>query len=475
MMAPEGFPEAMKQLSNISLESFAAGCILCCLFAPRPAIAQADNTPSFPLRTSISPPLSLEDAVRLASENNPVLKTSRLDLGMTTDRLKATRTKLLPQTHLTAAGVQLLTPLSFGFGKGVLGTNADGRPIPNKDVSVRDGQRPLLFLNASITQPLLPIGTKIEVRQSKLAREQAQTKLQVDQQLVVNQVKHAYYQAWQLEDSIRVLDATIQLNREVVRMTDQFVLAKTVPLSDALEAKQILARAEYDLVHLQNSLDSAKERLNQLIGRDARTDFSLAKITAAEANEIDLKAAQSLALQNRLEVKQIGRQQAQIDLARKAIKAERVPEINLTMDYISIFGTENIVPKNILFAGLVANVEPIDWGRRRAQISEQNKRLLQTDISLQDLQNQILLEVNDAWQRVQEAKMLLNVSDLGEQTARERLRVVVNKYREKASLLRDVLQAQRDTSQAENQHTQAALALWTAKSDLEKALGEGVK
>jgi len=145
------------------------------------------------------------------------------------------------------------------------------------------------------------------------------------------------------------------------------------------------------------------------------------------------------------------------------------------MDYISIFGTENIVPKNILFAGLVANVEPIDWGRRRAQISEQNKRLLQTDISLADLQNQILLEVNDAWQRLQEAKMLLNVSDLGEQTARERLRVVVNRYREKASLLRDVLQAQRDISQAENQHTQAALALWTAKSDLEKALGEEVK
>lgn len=453
----------------------AAWLFLLCAASHRAAQAELQQTGELvPLRT-ISPKMSLEQAVHEAIANSPVTKNSRLEIGMASDRITAVRSRFLPHTRFNAAGIQLITPLNFRFRKGSLGNDGVGGPIPDENVNVRDSQRPLLFLNASIVQPLLPVGTKIELQQNKLAKVMAYEKLKLDEQQVVNQVKHAYYQALQLDDSVQVVEASIQLYREVVRMTEEYLKLKAVPLADSLEAKQVLARAEYDRLRLKNGLVTAKERLNQMIGRDARFEFSLVRVSELDASDLDLRTAQSQALQNRLEVKQMSHQQTQVKLARRAVKAELIPDINLCMDYLSIFGTDNILPKNIVFAGVFANWEPIDWGRRKAQISEQHKRFKQMDNSLHDLQNQILLEVNDAHQRLEEAKMLLNVVDLGEQTARERLRVVLNKYKEKAALLKDVLQAQRDVYQADNQHTQAVLALWSARTDLEKALGEEVK
>jgi outer membrane protein TolC len=52
------------------------------------------------------------------------------------------------------------------------------------------------------------------------------------------------------------------------------------------------------------------------------------------------------------------------------------------------------------------------------------------------------------------------------------LRVTLNKYKDQAALLKDVLQVQASSADANNQYQQAVLSLWTARADFEKAIGE---
>jgi outer membrane protein TolC len=67
---------------------------------------------------------------------------------------------------------------------------------------------------------------------------------------------------------------------------------------------------------------------------------------------------------------------------------------------------------------------------------------------------------------------MLNVAELGRQTAREKLRVATEQYRLEASLRRQLLEAQAALADSDQQYQQALAAYWTARADLDKAIGD---
>ncbi len=91
-----------------------------------------------------------------------------------------------------------------------------------------------------------------------------------------------------------------------------------------------------------------------------------------------------------------------------------------------------------------------------------------------DLEQQVTVELNDAIRKMKEAKAQVQVSQFGKEMALERLRVLAEKYKEKATLLKDVLQAQKNLAQANSDYSKAVLSMWSARADYEKALGVDV-
>jgi outer membrane protein len=417
-------------------------------------------------------PVRLDQAVGSALDNNASIKNSQLEVEISRDRIMAAKTHFLPAVRFNAAGLQLLTPLNFDFGKGVFGTFESTGPIPAKRINVSTDLRPLLVINTALVQPILQLGrVQLGVRQLELSRLIAQQKLRAQRQQIVNQTRHAYYKALELEESIKVIDATRTLYREIQRLTAEYLSNKTVLPSDAIEVKQNLATTDLDYLRLKNGIELQKEELNRLLGRELHAELSLVSLGDVPSADMDLATAQSRALSSRAELKQLSFQSKQVDLERRIKQWQYLPDLNLIVDYLSVFGAE-VLPKNIVFTGLVLNWEPIDWGRRRHEISEQSKLLKQANNSLRDVQAQISIEVSATYRRVQESKQSLVVTQLGRELALERLRVATDRYKEKAALLKEVLQGQRDLSQANNQYTQSVLALWTARADFEKAIGE---
>jgi outer membrane protein len=84
----------------------------------------------------------------------------------------------------------------------------------------------------------------------------------------------------------------------------------------------------------------------------------------------------------------------------------------------------------------------------------------------------VLIDAGNRYRKLQESQALLHAARLAEEVSREKLRVVVEKYKQESALVKDVLQAQASLAEADNQYHQALLSYWTARADLEKALGE---
>src|SRR5262249_17483508 len=152
---------------------------------------------------------------------------------------------------------------------------------------------------------------------------------------------------------------------------------------------------------------------------------------------------------NRSELKQLSMRAEQIDLERKIKKLQYLPELSVAFDYLSMFGTQ-VLPRNVVIVGLLLNWEPIDWGRKRAGMGEQRKLYQQGNNELRDQEQQITLEVNAGFRALEEGRQFLKVAELGRQLAVERLRVAKNKYEAQAVLLKEVLEAERNLTRADN-------------------------
>jgi outer membrane protein TolC len=125
-------------------------------------------------------------------------------------------------------------------------------------------------------------------------------------------------------------------------------------------------------------------------------------------------------------------------------------------------------------AGLQLKWEPFDWGRRRKELASKTLAVEQASYAARDERNRVMVEVDSAFRKVQEARALVVARRLAHESAQEQLRVALVRQKEQAVLLKDVLQAQATAAEARADYDEAELSLWQARADLDKATGEDI-
>lgn len=448
--------------------------------AQTPGAPNADATncpPDAPsIGTAADETLTLERAISRALEGNRPVRNTRLDVENYSDRIGELRTKRLPSFKLTTLISQPLTPFDLHFKKGAFGDFPGTGPIPNEDTTIEGSMRPTALMNAQITQPLSQLHRiNLSIKQAALGKEMGEQELRRKQQSVVNDVKRAYFAVLQTQSSMQSAAAEIKLYKELDRVTGEYVMQEVALKTDIMDVQTKLAKAEYQLFTLNNQLASQKEQLNNLLGRDVRTEFGVTEgIDSAQSamRETDLASARERALAQRPEIQTARLKLGQAKLDRRIKKSEYIPDVSLAVSYASPFGYNSALPKNFASVGVQVEWEVFDWGRRKRELAEKTRAVEQADNSMLDAENQVLMDVSNHFRRMQEACQLLRIARMSQDTARANVKVAAHKYAVRAVLLKDVLQAQTVVASADNEYQKALLSFWTAKADFEKALGE---
>jgi outer membrane protein TolC len=383
-----------------------------------------------------------------------------------------TRTSRLPKFEFNAlAGQQLMSP-DFTFTKGVLGNYANVGPIPDRDIKMSTPFRPTAILFGQVTQPLSQLHRiRLNIKQAALSIDVAREQLRSQEQTVVNNVKRTYYAIVQTESALESVRQALAFYRELDRVTGDYVAQQVALKADDLEVKTRLAKTETEELRVGNQLTTLREQLNQLVGRDIRTEFRVNAIPEPSAFETDLAAARTRALDQRPEIREARLQVKQAELDRRVKKSEYIPDVSLAVTYVSPQNFDAFVPRNFAAAGVTVNWEVFDWGRKKHQLAEKQKTIDQSNNSLRDAESNVMIEVGAKMRDLQEAGQTLRVAKLRQETARENIRVSINKYKLVATLLSNVLQTQATLADADYEYQKALLAFWTARAEYEKAIG----
>jgi outer membrane protein len=416
--------------------------------------------------------LTLEDAVSLAQANNRLVKNAQLSVSMSDDQIAEARTYRLPSLNLYALGSQLLTPVNFTFQRGAFGSFPGIGPVPATDTRIHTPLRPTFYGLTQFSQPLsqqYKIG--LNIKQAKLAKLVDEQKLRAQKQSVTSQVKQAYYALLRTRSALASSEENLKFDRELDRTTEQYVAEKTALKSDSMDVKATIAQEEYNNLMLRDSLASQKEQLNDLLGRDVRTDFAVAEVSEATIVETNLDAAQAQALSARPELSEARLTVRQAELNRRITKTQYIPDVSLAANNLSLANV-NLLPSNVVAAGVLVSWNPLDWGRRKHELAAASKTIEQSKNSANETEAQILVEVAAKFRKLGETRALLHATTLQRDAEREKLRVVMNQFEQKTALLKDVLQQKMSLETVTNQYNQALLSFWTAKADFEKSLGE---
>ena len=418
------------------------------------------------------PVLSLDDAVAEALANNRNVKTASLNVDATREQMFAARTKRLPSFSTYVFGAELLTPVNFTVKAGQFGTYAATGPIPLTDTKISTSQSPTAYIVATASQPLLTLyKVNLNLRGQELNVKQAAEQLAGARQSISASVRQAYYGVVQAAQAVDASKASIKQYQELDRITTQYVSEKTALKSESLLVKAKLAQQQLSLLQLQDKLQSADENLNELLGRDISIPFRTAAVAEPSPEEEDLQAAQSKALSGHPQVKEAGLTVQQAEIQRRLAKAQYIPDINLSLRYISPFGVM-FLPSNVAAAGLEFSWDPFDWGARGHQLNQKTIVLEQSKQQLAETRAQILVALDTQFRTLQEARLAVSVAAANQEATHEKLRETTEQYGQKTALLRDVLQQQADAENADAQYNQAVASFWTAKANFQKAMGE---
>ena len=152
-------------------------------------------------------------------------------------------------------------------------------------------------------------------------------------------------------------------------------------------------------------------------------------------------------------------------------RTDYLPEVGLSLSYISPINISG-APRQIASAALQASWEPFDWGRKRRAMASKALDIRQAANGVRETEERAVLEINSRFRRLEQARAQLRAARIGQETARENVRMRMTQYDVQAALLADVLQTQATLADNDNQHQQALVAFWTARADFERALGE---
>ena len=440
-----------------------------CLALLLPAVVAAQST-----TVAISERLSLDAAVRLAVENNRQLQSSQLQVKKADEDIAVARTRRYPVFDVEGQASQLITPVDFAFPQGAFGEYPGIGPVPATDTKVSVPRQLTYYFASQMSQPITQLfRVNLGIDSAVATRAIEQERLHSQRLSVVNSVKRLYFAILQTESALDATDQAIALYRELDRTLEVRVAQKVALRSDSLDVQFRLAKEQLTRTTQLNTLASQKEQMNQLLGRDVRTDFVVEPVAAVSIAEIDLTAARGRALEHRPDVREARLRVQQADLDRRLTKADRIPDLSVAVSYSSYFNID-VMPTNLASVGLQFKWEPFDWGRKDKQLAGKTHTVEQAKLAVRDAEDRVIVDVNNRFRTLAEKRALLNVAQMAQATSREKLRVKTNQYQVQAVLLPDVLQLRAEQANSDDQYQQALLAFWTAKADFENALGEEV-
>ncbi len=389
--------------------------------------------------------ITLEEAVRMALEQNPGLKVQEQDLEITRGDLLKSKVFANPELELS------------GETDALSANEGEGR------YSVGLGQT--FFVGPK---------RRYRIGIAELGLNRTEKAIENSRRLLVAEVKEAFYTVLLLQERLMLVEELIEINERLVRLTEGRFREGFAPELDVNLAKIQLQQARLSRTEIEKALSVNMASLNLLLGRPAQTSLIARGIFADQEIPLDPSRLREIALTQRADLKV---QEVTINIAGKEIdlaRAERIPDVTLSLDYTqerSVFSEIDLSDRSRL-AGLKLSVPLPLFDRKQGEIVQARAQQEKAEFELSLLQAVIEKEITSAFNRVQAAQQALKLFGGGIlPLAESHLKLTQQAYEQGQAGILDVMEAQRRFSETRLGYLEARYEFNSALAEAERIIG----
>ena len=402
-------------------------------------------------------PLTLDAAVRIALDNNPLLRAAREGVAAAREAVGEARAPYFPR--ISGIG---------GFGRleahDLVVTGTRGIDIgPDNSYT---------FLGI-LTWDIYDFGYRHAQLKAAMARATAagEEAARARQDIALN-VSLAFHTLRAADENLDAAKRAAERAEDHVRLARERQAVGAAPEADVLRARVEAGNARLELVRAHSQVRLARGDLNTAMGLPVELPVDVAapaeEILAPD--QVDLTAAFDRALYNRPELR---RQLARVDEARRSADAARASLYpRLTLDAFYLQQGQTFFPEGRAWLyGAFIQYPLFEGFATRRRLSRSKAELRQAEAEAADAVLQVRSEVWTTLQQLREAWEAVAAAALLVEDSNESLRIAVERYSVQAGTVTELLDAQAALVRAEASLIRARADYRSASARLLRAQG----
>jgi outer membrane protein len=498
----------------------ALGFVLVASLVPASAFGQsAQGQPAGGAGASQAGPvrrLSVEEAVRLALEQNLSLQVQRLEPQLQDLTIAQVKTAWTPGISSTISNASSTSPISSffsgaadqlvndRFGVSVQANqflpwganyNVTWNNTRGKSNSVFDSPNPALSsnLSASYTQPLLRNfkidSTRQQLLISRKNREMTDVQLRQAVLATVRNVKNAYWDLAYAVENLKVQQQSLDIALESLRNNKSRVTIGTMAPIDIIEAEAEVARNEESVIVAEAQISRAEDALRQLVFDPKMSDFWATRFDLTDpptfrAQEVDVDAAVKHALEKRTDLVNMRKSLEASDIDIRYFKNQALPDLNVQVGYglagqggtaYQFSDTFPPIPISVVESGYPTVLSrmlsndfhnwsfavtvgyPIGRSSAEAGLARAKVSYSQSVLQMRNMELSVATQVREVVRTLNTNRKRVDATRASRDLAQRKLEAEQKKFQAGMSTNFQIIQAQRDLAAARNAELQAVL------------------
>ena len=393
---------------------------------------------------------TLAECVAVALEQHPSLKAATASVEAGKQRVREALSNYLPQVSA-----------NYGAARRQNNAASFGVTGPPKRFN-------LYTAGGSLTQVLFDFGQNLNsIRSAQAAEHSLQADRTTQREVVVLNVKQAYFNVLATRRLLTVADETVRQNEKHLEQAQGRFNVGLVAKFDVTQAQVQLANAQLNQLTARNNVAVAHETLRNALGLIGPLDFDIVDNFDVHQVTVTESAALTAAYDKRPELQSIRAQELATTEQVAALQKNYLPSVQAKGDY-NWQGTD--YPRQDLWDfGATVNLSLFNGGLTTAQIGEQKANLANLKYNEEVLRQNIALEVRQDVLNLAQAAESIRVSETALRQARENLDLAEGRYNTGVGNIIELTDAQASLTTAEANHVQALYSYKTTVAALEKA------
>jgi outer membrane protein len=417
-------------------------------------------------------PLSLQQAVEIALEKNPLRKAAVADTKVASADVREARSAFMPRLTFTETATRGNDPVY------VFGSKLRQQRFTAADFSLNKLNTPVPFGNFSTrfvgTWNLFDsFASWHGMNRAKKMNEAAGNQLERTDQEIVFRVIDAYDAVLLARRQLEVAEQAVKTAQSITDRSQARFDSGLVVESDLLTAKVRMAGRQQELIRARNNLDLAHAQLSAAMG--VPMDSLFRPVEALVERTLPVAALQEVekqALANRPDLKRIQSEQAAQRQSVAVAKSSFGPRVN------AFAGWEMDNPTfvaggggNNWLGGVEVQFDIFQGGAKRAELSRERALQEKVTAMTQVVSDGVRLEVRRAYYNLDSARQEVEVARAAIAQAQESLRISQDRYDGGLTTVTDLLGAEEATRRSQTDYWEAVCRVHTSYASLELASG----